>query len=1020
MPTVRETAYPQLKRHSSNQELSAIYSPSPDEMAISQRQTRNLATQLGFLVQLKTFQRLGYVINIRDVPAQIKEHIAQMSNLKEHLMSLEHYDQSRTRQRHLSVIREYFQIHIFDAEASKLTKEAMTEASQTKHDLADLINRAIEVLVEQRYELPVFSRLQKMARHVRSEATEQLYQLVSSKLNKMERLQLNRLFLQDSSNETSQWNRLKQEPGKPLISRLQEWIEHLEWLSLLQIDPRILSQIPHVKVQHFGAEAMTLDAARMRELKAHKRDTLAICLLSMQYAQTLDDIVEFFIKRIRQLHYKGQIALEEYRKKTQGKTDDLISTLHELVVAFQSDGEEVHRFKAMEQVIGDCPQQILEDCEAHLAYTRNNYFPFLVQFYRSHRPVLFRMLEVLPLCSSTQDSNLKQAIEFIKANRMTRQQWLSISEADKAQENPDDKAPKLDLSWLPSKWWSLVTGQCSRQSIPTQIHRTYFELCVFSHLSLGLQAGDLYIPGSDQYDDYYSQLISWEEYEATVEEFGKLLNIPVKGEGFVAQLKQQLQKVSKTVDEAFPSNTHISFEKNRLVLHKKNRKIPEGLKELAALVSQRIRPVNLLDLLDDTQRWLDWTRFFGPISGHDAKVANSTHRYLMATFCYGCNIGASQLARALSDLDRRQLSWIHHRHIQEQGLQRAIEDTINFYNRFTLPQYWGTGKHASVDGTKWDIYDQNLLAEYHIRYGGYGGIGYYHVSDNYIALFSHFIPCGVWEAIYILDGLFKNQSDIQPDTIHGDTQAQSVTVFALAHLLGIKLMPRIRGWQDLTFYRPTRNTRFKHLNALFTEVAPWDLIETHLPDMLRVALSIKAGKIQASTILRKLGTNSPNNKLFQAFQALGGIIRTIFLLQYLDDADLRNMVQACTNKSESFNRLAKWLSFGGEQQVLTSNNRDELRKRIKYNHLVANCLILYNVSEISRILNELAGQGYRFSADAIARLSPYLTEHINRFGAYGIDSNRDALPLDFDLDISILLEQETLCNDASNECVAQM
>jgi hypothetical protein len=25
---------------------------------------------------------------------------------------------------------------------------------------------------------------------------------------------------------------------------------------------------------------------------------------------------------------------------------------------------------------------------------------------------------------------------------------------------------------------------------------------------------------------------------------------------------------------------------------------------------------------------------------------------------------------------------------------------------------------------KWDMYEQNLLAEYHIRYGGYGGIGY--------------------------------------------------------------------------------------------------------------------------------------------------------------------------------------------------------------------------------------------------------------------------------------------------------
>jgi TnpA family transposase len=97
------------------------------------------------------------------------------------------------------------------------------------------------------------------------------------------------------------------------------------------------------------------------------------------------------------------------------------------------------------------------------------------------------------------------------------------------------------------------------------------------------------------------------------------------------------------------------------------------------------------------------------------------------------------------------------------------------YNKFRLPNYWGTGKHASADGTKWNLYEQNLLSEYHIRYGGYGGIGYYHVSDKYIALFSHFIPCGVYEAVYILDGMIKNESDIQPDT-----QAQSAPVFGLA------------------------------------------------------------------------------------------------------------------------------------------------------------------------------------------------------------------------------------------------
>nr|WP_264318806.1 transposase [Paraclostridium bifermentans] len=132
-------------------------------------------------------------------------------------------------------------------------------------------------------------------------------------------------------------------------------------------------------------------------------------------------------------------------------------------------------------------------------------------------------------------------------------------------------------------------------------------------------------------------------------------------------------------------------------------------------------------------------------------------------------------------------------------LEKAMVDVINEYNKLPIPKLWGDVNTVSADGTKLDLYDENLLSEYHIRYGGYGGIAYNHVSDRYIALFSHFIPCGVWEAVYIIDGLLKNKSDIQPDIVHADTQGQSVTVFALTHLLGIKLMPRIRNWKDLKF-----------------------------------------------------------------------------------------------------------------------------------------------------------------------------------------------------------------------------
>ncbi len=37
---------------------------------------------------------------------------------------------------------------------------------------------------------------------------------------------------------------------------------------------------------------------------------------------------------------------------------------------------------------------------------------------------------------------------------------------------------------------------------------------------------------------------------------------------------------------------------------------------------------------------------------------------------------------------------------------------------------------VAADGTQVDTLIDNLLAESHIRYGGYGGIAYHHIADN--------------------------------------------------------------------------------------------------------------------------------------------------------------------------------------------------------------------------------------------------------------------------------------------------
>ena len=371
----------------------------------------------------------------------------------------------------------------------------------------------------------------------------------------------------------------------------------------------------------------------------------------------------------------------------------------------------------------------------------------------------------------------------------------------------------------------------------------------------------------------------------------------------------------------------------------------------------------------------------------------------MVTFAYGCNIGPAQAAIHLRGrVTAQQLAFVNRRHIDAAKLEAAVRDIIRSYRRFRLPTVWGDGKTAAADGTKFNLYQENLLSEYHVRYGGYGGIAYHHVSDTYVALFSHFIACGVWEAVYIIDGMLKNTSEIQPDAVSSDTHGQTTPVFGLAHLLGIKLLPRIRNWKDLIFYRPTKEARYQHLMPLFNKgYIDWSLIETHWQDMLQVVLSIKAGKILPSTLLRKLTNYCRKNRLYQAFRELGRAIRTLFLLRFISDEKLRQHITAMTNKVEAYNRFTKWLSFGGEERVIPENDPDEQEKRIKYTDVVANAVIFQNVVDLTQVLVDLSLEGFPITREDMAAISPYLTHHIRRFGDYVIDLSQVPPPFEDNL-----------------------
>jgi TnpA family transposase len=100
-------------------------------------------------------------------------------------------------------------------------------------------------------------------------------------------------------------------------------------------------------------------------------------------------------------------------------------------------------------------------------------------------------------------------------------------------------------------------------------------------------------------------------------------------------------------------------------------------------------------------------------------------------------------------------------------------------------------------------------------------------------------------------------------------------------------------------------------------------IRTHWDEILRLAVSIRQGTVTASLMLRKLGSYPRQNGLANALRELGRIERTLFMLDWLQNIDLRRRVNAGLNKGEARNALARAVFFNrlGEMRDRSFENQ---------------------------------------------------------------------------------------------------
>ncbi|WP_368367647.1 Tn3 family transposase [Paraburkholderia youngii] len=164
------------------------------------------------------------------------------------------------------------------------------------------------------------------------------------------------------------------------------------------------------------------------------------------------------------------------------------------------------------------------------------------------------------------------------------------------------------------------------------------------------------LPRVKQDEDSVNQVTD-EESGMNCRATARLWAYPTDGKSFARDLRDRLYAALNEAEANFPANDSIEFVGEELVIRKPSKEPEPPNRTLAdQAITASMPQFSILDLLSETEQWLDLHKLLRPLSGSDAKIDNPSKRLVMTLFCYGCNLGPNQTARSVKGLTRKQVA----------------------------------------------------------------------------------------------------------------------------------------------------------------------------------------------------------------------------------------------------------------------------------------------------------------------------------------------------------------------------
>ncbi|TDC23294.1 DUF4158 domain-containing protein [Streptomyces sp. 8K308] len=130
---IERTAYPRFKRLIAAHEPRLFFSPTREGLQWASDATEGDEHLLALLLMLKSYQRMGCFPKLEDVPIMVVDFVRRQVELPEGTLP------------------------VYQAEARRIAEQSIRKEAAAKNRPADLINIALEKMVEAGLALPVFS-----------------------------------------------------------------------------------------------------------------------------------------------------------------------------------------------------------------------------------------------------------------------------------------------------------------------------------------------------------------------------------------------------------------------------------------------------------------------------------------------------------------------------------------------------------------------------------------------------------------------------------------------------------------------------------------------------------------------------------------------------------------------------------------------------------------------------------------------------------------------------------------------